>query len=197
MKKLCKWFMEENFSWIAILNIQFFFQGDIKSLMIVYWSHQEAAYEVTGFTLNCLRNSDFWVINENSFCRSIIFEFVMCRRLRGKLVTQRMVDLPEERMQETAPFTCCDLDMFGPFTIKFCRTELKKYNIIFTCLASRAAHLELALDTDPLIQALRRFIAIWGNIRMLRSDNGTNSGTWSRIWDTILDIEKKWKTLFC
>ena len=66
--------------------------------------------------------------------------------------------------------------MFGPFTIKRHRTELKRYNIIFTWLASRAVHLEVAntIDTDSFIQALRRFIARRGNMRMLRPDNGTN-----------------------
>ena len=99
--------------------------------------------------------------NGNSVCRSIIFKFVICRRLRGKLGTQIMADLPEERTHEAPPFMYCGLDMFNPFTIKCHKTELKIYGIIFTCLASRAVHLEVAntMDTDSFIQALRRFIA--------------------------------------
>ena len=56
------------------------------------------------------------------------------------------------------------------------QNELKRYDIIFTCLASRAVHLEVAnaMDTDSFIQALRMFIARRGNMRMLRSDNGSN-----------------------
>ena len=54
--------------------------------------------------------------------------------------------------------------------------ELKRYDIIFTCLASTTVHLEVAnaMDTDSFIQALRMFIARRGNMRMLRSDNGSN-----------------------
>ena len=87
-----------------------------------------------------------------------------------------MADLPEERTQEAPPFMYCGMDMFGPFTIKCHRTELKRYGIIFTCLASRTVHLEVAntMDTDSFIQALRRFIARRGNMRMLRTDNDTN-----------------------
>ena len=87
-----------------------------------------------------------------------------------------MADLPADRTQEATPFTYCELNMFGPFTIKCHRTELKRYGIIFTCLASTAIHLEVAItvDTDSFIQALRRFIARRGNMRMLRSDNDTN-----------------------
>ena len=66
--------------------------------------------------------------------------------------------------------------MFGPFTIKERKSTLKRYGIIFTCLCSRAVHLESvsSMDTDAFIQCLRRFIGRRGNIRLLRCDNGTN-----------------------
>lgn len=59
--------------------------------------------------------------------------------------------------------------------IKEGRKELKRYGCLFTCLASRAVHIETAnsLETDSFIQALRRFIARRGPIREIRSDNGT------------------------
>ena len=42
--------------------------------------------------------------------------------------------------------------------------------------ACRAVHLKVAqnMETDSLIQPLRRFIARRGNIRLIRCDNGTN-----------------------
>ena len=74
------------------------------------------------------------------------------------------------------PFTNCGVDMFGPFWIKEGRKKLKRYGTLFTCLASRAVHIECtcSMDTDSFIQALRRFIARRGNIRILRCDNGSN-----------------------
>ena len=110
-----------------------------------------------------------------------------------------MVDLPEERTQEAPPFMYCQMDIFGPFTIKCHRTELKRCGIIFTCLANRAVHLEVAntMDTNSFIQALRRFIARRGNMRMLRSDNGTNFvGVQTELSKAFqeIDHEKKQKT---
>jgi len=47
---------------------------------------------------------------------------------------------------------------------------------LFTCLASRAVHLETStpLETDAFINSLRHFICRRGPIRQLRSDQGTN-----------------------
>ena len=53
---------------------------------------------------------------------------------------------------------------------------MKRYGEVFTCLCSRAIHIEVAqsLETDSFILSLRRFIGRRGNIRLMRSDNGTN-----------------------
>ena len=62
------------------------------------------------------------------------------------------------------------------FYIRVKRSDVPRYGVLFTCMTSRAIHLEMAesLDTDAFINALRRFIAIRGPIRHLRSDRGTN-----------------------
>lgn len=66
-----------------------------------------------------------------------------------------------------APFTYSAVDHFGPFFVKEGRKEVKRYGVIFTCLASRAIHIETAnsLETDAFINALRRFQAERGSVR--------------------------------
>ena len=87
-----------------------------------------------------------------------------------------MAELPRRRVTDSPPFTYCGVDMFGPFIIKEGRKELKRYGAMFTCLASRAVHIEItnSMETDSFILALRRFIARRGNVRSITSDNGTN-----------------------
>ena len=65
--------------------------------------------------------------------------------------------------------------MFGPFVIKQRRNEIKHYGAMFTCMASRAVHINIthSLNSDSFIQALRLIIAHKGNIKVLYSDNGT------------------------
>lgn len=68
------------------------------------------------------------------------------------------------------------MDCFGPFLVKEGRKELKKYGLLFTCMASRALHIEILDDmtTDSFLNGLRCLITIRGPVRTLFSDRGTN-----------------------
>ena len=87
-----------------------------------------------------------------------------------------MADLPKDRITPAPPFTYCGVDCFGPWIIKEGRREVKRYGLLFTCMACRAIHVETltSMSTDAFINALRRFVSVRGPIRQLRSDRGTN-----------------------
>ena len=54
--------------------------------------------------------------------------------------------------------------------------QKKAWGMIITCLVSRAVHVELLpfLDTASLQLALRRFYAVRGTCKKIRSDQGSN-----------------------
>ena len=99
--------------------------------LVVKRCHLKAAYCGRGITLNEIRYRGFWIINASSITKSVVFNCVTCRKLRGKMGVQIMADLPKERFQEAAPFTYCANDMFGPFKIKVKRSEV---NVMVQCL---------------------------------------------------------------
>ena len=76
------------------------------------------------------------------------------------LQLQNMVSLPKDRMCEEPPFTYYDVDNFDPFVVKKGNKELKQHGLLYTCLSSRAIHIEAAnsLSTDCFIMCLQRFI---------------------------------------
>ena len=87
-----------------------------------------------------------------------------------------MADLPDARFDDARAFSSVGVDYFGPMLVKRFRKTEKRYGVLFTCLATRAIHLELAqsLDTDSFMLALRRFAARRGQPKALYSDNGSN-----------------------
>ena len=138
----------------------------VTSLIIRYY-HENTKHQGKGMTLNEIRSHGFWIIGGSSAVSNVIASCVTCRKLRGAVIEQKMSDLPEDRLESCPPFTYCGVDYFGPFTIKEGRKELKRYGVLFTCMSSRAIHLETAasLDTDSFINALRRFLSRRGPVR--------------------------------
>lgn len=79
------------------------------------------------------------------------------------------------------PFSFVGLDVFGPWVVTSRRTRggqasSKRWAVLFTCMSTRAIHIEVieSMDSSSFINALRRFFAIRGPAKQLRSDCGTN-----------------------
>ena len=88
-----------------------------------------------------------------------------------------MADLPQEWLDEHLfPFTHTGVDYIGPFDVKFVRSTSKRWCCLFTCLTTRAAHIEVAqsLDTESRLAALTRFIARRSYPNIIISDNVLN-----------------------
>ena len=119
----------------------------------------------------------FWIIRAHDLAKSVKFKCVTCRELEAKAETQFMANLPRSRLEPfTPPFYYTACDYFGPYKVKISRNKTAKhYGVIFTCLNTRAVHLEVAVDysTMEFIQTLRRFFAIRGQPALMLSDNGS------------------------
>ena len=88
-----------------------------------------------------------------------------------------MADLAFERTEDNnPPFTYVGVDCFGPFLTKRGRSTEKRYGCLFTCLSTRAVHIEMlhSLEADTFLNGLSRLIARRGKPRRIRCDNGTN-----------------------
>jgi transposase InsO family protein len=109
--------------------------------------------------------------------RKMIHNCVKCRIQRGRPAPPQMAQLPVGRLAYGhRPFTHCGVDLFGPMEVTVGRRKEKRYGALFTCLSTRAVHLELVdkLDADATVMALRRMTARRGTPEVLYSDNGTN-----------------------
>lgn len=101
----------------------------------------------------------YWIAGLRSTLKSITHKCFICRKLRANPLNPLMSDLPAGRLAyQQRPFTHCGIDYFGPMIIRIGRRQEKRWGVIFTCLSTRAIHLELAhsLSTDSAIMALER-----------------------------------------
>nr|XP_055029189.1 uncharacterized protein LOC129418268 [Misgurnus anguillicaudatus] len=151
------------------------------STLLVRHYHQSVAHQGRHLTEGALRSAGVWVIGGRKLVSSVIYQCVTCRRLRGKPVEQKMANLPEDRLTMEPPFTRVGLDVFGPWSVVSRKTrggaaESKRWAVLFSCLGTRAVHIEVieTMSTSCFINALRRFFAVRGPSKVLRSDRGTN-----------------------
>nr|XP_055027142.1 uncharacterized protein LOC129416781 [Misgurnus anguillicaudatus] len=151
------------------------------SLLLTRHHHEQVKHQGRHLTEGAIRAAGLWILGGKGLVNSVLHKCIICRKLRGKLEEQRMADLPSERPKTCPPFTYVGLDVFGPWSVTTRRTrggqeESKRWAIMFCCMSSRAVHVEVieSMDTSSCINALRRFFALRGPAKQLRSDCGTN-----------------------
>ena len=145
------------------------------SRLIVQHAHQFGHPGVA--TTVAKTRTKYWIVRAHDLAKSIKFRCVVCREIGARVESQVMADLPQSRLAPfTPPFHHTSCDYFGPYRVRTSRNKIvKHYAVIFTCLNTRAVHLELAADctTMEFMQVLRRFYALRGVPALMISDNGS------------------------
>ena len=152
----------------------------VSSILIKHY-HEKVQHQGRHFTLGLIRSSGFWIVGGKRAVNSAINNCIKCKKLRGRQQTQKMADLPIDRLTPAPPFSYVGLDVFGPWLVSARRTRggmanSKRWAVLFTCLTTRAIHIEVieSMDASCFINALRRFLALRGPAVQFRSDCGTN-----------------------
>ena len=85
--------------------------------------------------------------------RKILSNCVFCKTQNAKPAQPQMANLPNISLEsDVKPFSNTGVDYFGPIQAKTSRKTrrnketLKTYVVIFTCLSTRAIHLEISGD---------------------------------------------------
>ena len=119
----------------------------------------------------------FWILDLRNALRNIKGRCVPCRKYSAVVQALIMADFPRETVEKVDfSFTYFGVDYFVPIEVKYMRKTLKRWVCLFTCLSTRAIHLEMeySLDTDFCLSAVKQFIARRGHPLTIWSDNGTS-----------------------
>ena len=118
-----------------------------------------------------------WILRGLQAVKTVIHHCVTCQRNFKDPMKQQMAPLPQRRLIPTAPFEEVGLDCMGHFLVKLNgRADHKVWAVVFTCMVSRAVHVEVLfkMDTEAMINAIIRFAARRQTVRRFISDCGTN-----------------------
>ena len=143
---------------------------------IVRFTHEKTAHSGREYVVAEIRRK-YWITGVRGLVKRVLRKCMTCRRQDARPCEQQMGDLPPDRVTSGGPaFMSVGVDYFGPIAVKRGRGREKRYGCLFTCLSSRAVHIEVveSLDTDSFINCLQRFIARRGLPELIRSDNGRN-----------------------
>ena len=120
----------------------------------------------------------FWIVNGREAVKAHGRGCLFCNKRRAKPAIQVMAPLPEARVRvPLRAFSHCGVDLFGTFHTRVGRrATAKRYGCIFTCLSTRAVHLEMvnSLEADSFLLAFSRIAVRRGRPLEVTSDNGTN-----------------------
>ena len=147
--------------------------------LIIKDCHEKNSHAIgTNHTLSLLTRK-YWIVSGREEIRHWERRCNTCKRLKVKSANQVMAPLPACRLKEPLrAFARVAVDYAGPFMTVQGRGKCrqKRYLCLFTCLMSRAVHLEMAhsLDTNAFLNAFFRMVNRRGLPEEIYSDNGTN-----------------------
>ena len=151
--------------------------------MIIDYHHNAIKHQGRLLTHGAIRQAGFHIFHGSKSIKQFIHGCLFCRRLRGKLESPIMADLPADRVSDkVAIFDVVGIDCFGPMYVHDGRStrrtnaSKKVYGLLITCLASRAIHIEMlpSMDTTSFELGIRRFMAVRGRCSKIYSDVGSN-----------------------
>ncbi|XP_066595397.1 uncharacterized protein [Prorops nasuta] len=148
------------------------------SMLYVRHVHRMALHGGPTLTLSMVYKN-VWILGALGLVKRELRICLKCQRIRPKLSSQLIGNLPSCRVTPSRPFSTCGLDYAGPFQVRVSRgrgvRSSKGYVALFICFATKAIHLELVgdLTTASFLVALRRFTGRRGQCTKIYSDNGT------------------------
>ena len=119
----------------------------------------------------------YHILGGKSAINRVVNCCIPCQRSQKTAPTQRIGELPAERLEVTPPFMHTGLDCWGPVPVKHGgRGTHKRWVLICTCFVTRGITLYPLKDmtTSTIVNALTKHVNQFPTTRHLYSDKGSN-----------------------
>lgn len=151
-------------------------KSHVITKLIVKQYHEDFMHQNQESICAAIR-SKFWIPCIRQLVRAAKKNCQLCKNRSAVPKPPLMGQLPADRLTPyVRAFTYTGIDYLGPYNVVVGRRCEKRWVALFTCMTTRAIHLELAKDlsTDAAILCIRNFINRRGVPVRIRSDRGTN-----------------------
>lgn len=160
--------------------------------MIVQHFHERCGHGYRLTVKNQLKQL-YYVVHIDAVVKKVSSSCIWCKVRRNRPRIPREAPLPLQRLAPNLrPFSFVGVDYMGPLEVTVGRRKEKRWVALFTCMVTRAVHLEVAhgLTTQSCLMAISRFIARRDWPIEFLSDNGTNfQGASKELLALIRNIE--------
>ncbi|KAK6026127.1 hypothetical protein OSTOST_07955 [Ostertagia ostertagi] len=144
--------------------------------LLIRDTHERLGHQGVNSTLANLRLR-FWIPKGRQVVRKTLRLCSSCKRWNSRAYHYPdSPALPRSRATPSRVFESVGVDLAGPFLIIENECSQKRWVCLFTCMSTRAVHLEVlqGLSGECFINCMRRFAARRGRPRTVISDNATN-----------------------
>ena len=143
--------------------------------LLILHAHEKCNHLGTDSTLNYVRSVGFWIPRARSTIQKYVTKCISCQKYNKRpFHIPKGTVLPADRVNSVIPFAVTGVDFTGHFYVKNEEgTASKYYILIFTCLSTRAVHMEVinSMATESFVLAMIRFCNRFGLPRIIYSDN--------------------------
>ena len=143
--------------------------------LILQDSHLACMHLGVAATLNHARQMGFWVTKARQAVKKVIHSCIICSRYISRpFKMPPSPALPAARVSLSKPFIHTGIDYTGHFFVKDMNgNQIKSYILLFTCMCTRAIHLELvfSLNVEDFVMAFVRFSNRFGLPKVVYTDN--------------------------
>lgn len=165
-------------------------ESEFTALLISH-AHNECKHLGANTTLYYLRNMGFWLTKARVNVASCVAKCLTCLKYRAKTFeSPPMAILPSARTEHYRPFECVGIDYTGHFMVKNSAGSLvKSYILLFTCMTTRAVHLELVetMGVGDFLNAFIRFSGRYGLPMEVFSDNARTFTASSGLLQSVIN----------
>ena len=154
--------------------------------------HHQRASHVGVDNSHAIIRQKYWIVHGKRELKRILHRCLKCSRQTTKPYSQKMANLPNDRLSVEPSFSVVGIDFAGPLYIRpDCDDDeqlRKVYICLFTCATSRMVHLELVKDLST-----RTFLMAW---RRMTNRRGLCHTVWSDNARTFKSADQCLKLLF-